>query len=39
MHDPFIGTWKLNPGKSQFDPNHRPSEATMRWELDADGTQ
>ena len=38
MHDPFIGTWKLNPGKSQFDPNHRPSAATMRWELDADGT-
>ena len=38
MHDPFIGTWKLNPGKSQFDPNHRPSEGTMRWELDADGT-
>ena len=38
MHDPFIGTWKLNPGKSQFDPNHRSSEATMCWELDADGT-
>jgi hypothetical protein len=37
MHDPFIGTWKLNPGRSQFDPNHRPSEATMRWELDTDG--
>ena len=38
MHDPFVGTWKLNPGKSQFDPNHRPSEGTMRWELDTDGT-
>ena len=37
MHDPFIGTWTLNPAKSQFDVNHRPSEATMRWELDADG--
>ena len=37
MHDPFIGTWKLNPGRSQFDPNHRPGEATMRWELDTDG--
>jgi hypothetical protein len=37
MHDPFVGTWKLNPGRSEFDPNHRPSEATMRWELEADG--
>jgi hypothetical protein len=37
MHDPFIGTWTLNPGQSQFDPNHRPGEATMRWELEADG--
>ena len=33
MHDPFVGTWKLDPSGSQFDPNHRPSEATMRWEL------
>ena len=30
--DPFSGTWKLNPEKSDFDPNHRPSTATMRWE-------
>jgi hypothetical protein len=37
MHDPFVGTWKLNPGQSQFDPNHRPTEATMRWQLEADG--
>ena len=37
MHDPFVGTWTLNPSKSQFDVNHRPSEATMRWELDGDG--
>ena len=37
MHDPFVGTWKLNPGKSQFDPNHKPTEATMRWQLEPDG--
>ena len=37
MTDPFIGTWKLNPAKSQFDPNHRPSEATMRWQVQDDG--
>jgi hypothetical protein len=37
MHDPFVGTWKLNPGHSQFDPNHRPAEATMRWQLEPDG--
>lgn len=37
MHDPFVGTWKLNPVRSQFDPNHRPSEAVMRWQIDADG--
>ena len=37
MHDPFVGTWKLNPEKSQFDVNHRPSEATMRWQVEADG--
>ncbi|MGC1644472.1 MAG: hypothetical protein WA741_01480 [Candidatus Sulfotelmatobacter sp.] len=35
--DPFDGTWKLNPEKSQFDPNHRPSNATMRWECTSDG--
>jgi hypothetical protein len=37
MHDPFTGTWKLNPGQSRFDPNHRPAEATMRWKLEPDG--
>ena len=37
MHDPFIGTWKLNPGKSQYDANHRPSEGTMRWQIAPDG--
>lgn len=38
MRDPFVGTWKLNPGKSTFDSNHRPSGGTMRWEVGADGT-
>jgi hypothetical protein len=37
MHDPFVGTWKLNPERSQFDPNHRPRGGTMRWQLEADG--
>lgn len=37
MQDPFVGTWRLNPGSSTFDPNHRPREGTMRWQLDADG--
>jgi hypothetical protein len=37
MRDPFIGTWTLNPAKSQFDANHRPSSATMRFERDSDG--
>ncbi len=35
--DPFGGTWQLNPEKSHFDPNHRPSNATMRWECTSDG--
>jgi hypothetical protein len=35
--DPFDGTWKLNPEKSHFDPNHRPSSATMRWEYTSGG--
>ena len=37
MHDPFVGTWTLNPAKSQFDANHRPSEASMRWQVEPDG--
>ena len=32
MKDPFIGTWKLNPGKSKFDANHQPTEGTMHWQ-------
>jgi hypothetical protein len=37
MQDPFAGTWKLNPEHSRFDPNHRPREATMRWEVTPEG--
>ena len=36
MHDQFEGTWKLNPGKSQFDANHRPLEGIMRWQIEPD---
>ena len=35
--DPFSGTWRLNPEKSDFDPNHRVSSGTMRWERIANG--
>ena len=38
MIDPFVGTWTLNPMRSAFDANHRPQQATMTWQLDADGT-
>jgi hypothetical protein len=38
MNDPFVGTWSLNPKRSIFDANHQPREATMRWELDGDGS-
>ena len=37
MSDPFVGTWTLNTTRSAFDANHKPAEATMTWELDADG--
>ncbi len=37
MKDPFVGTWKLNVEKSEFDPNHRPTAGTMTVELDAEG--
>ena len=32
MTDPFVGTWTLNVEQSEFDPNHRPSQATMTWQ-------
>jgi hypothetical protein len=38
MSDPFVGVWTLNPMRSAFDANHRPARATMRWELDGDGS-
>lgn len=38
MNDPFVGTWTLNPAKSDFDANHRPTEGTMQWELGGDGS-
>ena len=37
MQDPFVGTWKLNVEKSQFDANHRPQAGTLVYELDAEG--
>jgi hypothetical protein len=27
--DPLVGTWTLDPARSQFDPNHRPQAATL----------
>ena len=38
MSDPFVGTWTLNPTRSAFDVNHKPAQATMRWQLDAEGS-
>jgi len=35
--DPFSGAWRMNHEKSNFDPNHRPSEATMRFEPESAG--
>lgn len=37
MQEPFVGTWKLNPERSQFDANHRPTSGTMVFELDTQG--
>ena len=38
MHDVFVGTWKLSPARSQFDLNHRPTEGTLTWRLEQDGS-
>lgn len=35
--DPFVGTWTLNPSKSDFHPNHQPRSGTVTFELDAEG--
>lgn len=37
--DLFSGAWKLNLEKSEFDHNHRPASATMRWDPIPDGYQ
>ena len=34
MTDLFTGTWELNPQRSAFDANHRPTQATMVFEVD-----
>jgi hypothetical protein len=38
MRDPFNGTWKLNPEKSNFDANHRPLAGTLIFESEPDGS-
>ena len=35
--DPFVGTWLLNPSRSEFDANHRPQAATLVIERDDRG--
>ena len=35
--DPFSGFCRMNPQKSNFDPDHRPSEGTMRFEPEHEG--
>ena len=37
MDNVFSGSWTLVPAESLFDPNHRPAEATMRWEHHEEG--
>jgi hypothetical protein len=37
MDDRFVGSWTLNPKRSAFDANHKPSAGTMTWQLDAEG--
>jgi len=37
MDNALVGTWELRPEKSEFGPNHRPSAATMVFEIDPDG--
>ena len=35
--DPFVGTWTLDVALSQFGPDHRPTEATLVFEIDGEG--
>jgi hypothetical protein len=37
MQDAFVGTWKLNPERCEFDPNHRPTSGTLVFARDAQG--
>lgn len=37
IENPFSGFWKLNPEKSNMDPNHRVSAGTVSWERTSDG--
>jgi hypothetical protein len=37
MQDVFVGTWKLNPERCEFDPNHRPTSGRLVFERDAQG--
>ena len=37
-HDPLVGTWTLNPSRSEFDPNHRPQAGTLVIEPDGEGS-
>ena len=37
MTDRFVGTWKLNVARSEFDQNHRPTAGTMVVTVDAQG--
>jgi hypothetical protein len=37
MSDQFVGTWKLNPERCEFDPNHRPTSGTLVFERDERG--
>ena len=34
--DPFIGTWKMNPAKSKYNPGPAPKSATMTYTQDGE---
>jgi len=37
MDDRFVGTWTLDPSRSELDANHKPTEARMTWQLEPGG--
>jgi hypothetical protein len=37
MSDIFVGTWKLNVEKSEFDPKHVPTAGTLVFERESEG--